>query len=64
MTGAGEGDGECARRAAHIQDLLALCERKKVHEPALVLAGREPGERRGPLVPIGLRVSVDCAVVC
>ena len=64
VPGLGQGDGECARRAAHIQDLVALREREEVHEPALVLAGREPGERRGPLVPISLRVSVDCAVVC
>nr|WP_295967898.1 hypothetical protein [uncultured Actinomyces sp.] len=58
------GDGERARRAAHIQDLLARFEREQIEEPSLVVAGRVSRERRGPLVPIGLRVSVDCAVVC
>ena len=59
VPGAGEGNGERARRAAHVQDLLALFEREQLHEPALVLAGRASRERRGPLVPIGLRVAVD-----
>ena len=52
VPGPGEGDGECARRAAHVEDLITRLEREQIEEPALVLAGREPGERRGPLVPM------------
>ena len=61
---AGEGDGERARRAPHVEDLIARLEREEIQEPALVVDGRVSRERRGPLVPIGLRVSVNCAVLC
>ena len=64
MPGPGEGDGECARRIPHVEDLIIRFEGEQVEEPALVVAGRVSRERRGPLVPIGLRVSVDCAVLC
>ena len=59
-------DGHCerARRAAHVEDLVARLEREQVQEPTLVVAGRAACERRGPLVPIGLRVTVDRAVLC
>ena len=55
---------ERARRAAHVEDLVARLEREQVQEPTLVVAGRVSRERRGPLVPISLRVSVDRAVLC
>lgn len=58
------GDGERARRAAHVEDLIIRFEGEQVEEPALVVAGRVSRERRGPLVPISLRVAVDCAVLC
>ena len=61
VPGAGEGDGERVRRAPHVEDLLALFEREQIQEPALVITGCVACERRGPLVPIGLRVAVDCA---
>ncbi len=55
---------ERARRAPHVEDLIARLECEEVQEPSLVVAGRVSRERRGPLVPIGLRVPVDCAVLC
>ena len=59
-----ERDGERARRAPHVEDLLARLECEQFQEPVLVVAGRVSRERRGPLVPIGLRVPVHSAVVC
>ena len=59
VPGAGQGDGERARRAPHVEDLLARFEREQIEEPSLVVAGRVSRERRGPLVPIGLRVAVE-----
>ena len=61
---AGQGDSERARRAPHVEDFVAVFEREEIQEPALVLDGRVSRERRGPLVPTGLRVPVHSAVVC
>lgn len=60
VPGAGQGDGERTRRAAHVEQLLARIEREEVHEPVLILAGREACECCGSFVPIGSRVAVDC----
>ncbi len=64
VPGSREGDGERARRTPHVEDLLARLECEQFQEPVLVVAGRVSRERRGPLVPIGLRVPVHSAVVC